>query len=399
MSVAGTIDAVRTDVEDIDALELPAMVLHESAVAHNVAIMAAWCAARGVVHAPHAKTHMSRDIVERQLRAGAWGMTAATPRQVRTLADWGVRRILHANVLVDPVGIAGVARLLDDPELDYLCYVDGIEGLEQLENGLAAAGAIGRPRVLIELGFPGGRTGVREDGDARALLARVALSPRLALAGVAGFEGLMPRPEGSSFPAGSRDLLERMHSLVEYGISRRFFEHTPVVTAGGSSFFDLVVDILGPGAWSSPVDTVLRSGCYVTHDHDMYARTSPLGQDPQRAALAGATLRPALELRATVLSSPEPGLVIVGFGRREAPTDARLPVVLGTTDGTRTEGWNVVGVNDHHAFLQVPLGVRPAPGTVLRFGISHPCGAFDRWRTLPLIDDGGGVLRHLSIDL
>jgi D-serine dehydratase len=385
--------------EHVDDLELPAMLLHESALAHNVTTMAEWCAERGVLLAPHAKTHMSREIVALQHRAGAWGMTAATPRQVRQLASWGVTRIVQANVLVDDVGIREIAELLRDPALEYYCYVDGILGLERLESGLAASGTSGRPRVLVELGFPGGRTGVREDGDARALLARVAVSAHLELAGVAGFEGLMPRPDGSPFPAGSRDLLERMHSLVEYGVSRGLFHGRPVVTAGGSSYFDLVADVLGPGAWSTPVDTVLRSGCYVTHDHDLYALTSPLGQDPDRAAGAAHTLRPALELRATVLSAPEPGLVIVGFGRRDAPTDARLPIVLGATDDTDVAEWTVVGVNDHHAFLHVPPGASAAPGTVLRFGISHPCGAFDRWRSLPLVDGGGRVRTRIDIDL
>jgi D-serine deaminase-like pyridoxal phosphate-dependent protein len=156
----------------------------------------------------------------------------------------------------------------------------------------------------------------------------------------------------------------------------------PVVTAGGSSYPDLVVRELGPALWDFPVTTVLRSGCYVTHDHGVYRRTSPLGQER-----GDATLRPAFELRASVLSAPEDGRVVVGFGRREVPTDDRLPVVLGGVDpAVDVRGWAVTGVNDHHAFLAVPPGARPAPGTVLRFGISHPCGAFDRWRHIPLVD-------------
>jgi D-serine dehydratase len=61
-------------------------------------------------------------------------------------------------------------------------------------------------------------------------------------------------------------------------------------------------------------------------------------------------------------------------------------------------GWEVTGVNDHHAFVRVPAGTASAvaPGTVLRLGISHPCGAFDRWRHLPLVDADDRVVGEIT---
>jgi D-serine dehydratase len=43
----------------------------------------------------------------------------------------------------------------------------------------------------------------------------------------------------------------------------------------------------------------------------------------------GPRLQPAVELLATVISRPEPILVIVGFGRRDAAFFDQLPAVLG----------------------------------------------------------------------
>src|SRR5215218_4611266 len=100
----------------------------------------------------------------------------------------------------------------------------------------------------------------------------------------------------------------------------------PLVSAGGSAYFDRVVAHLGPDRFPFPVQTVLRSGCYLTHDHGIYRRTSPFDG---RGTPEGPQLKPALELLASVLSRPEPTLVIVGFGRRDAPIDDQLPVVLG----------------------------------------------------------------------
>jgi D-serine deaminase-like pyridoxal phosphate-dependent protein len=373
-------------------LELPVMLLHDDALDHNVRRMADWCRTAGVALAPHAKTHMSRELVRRQAAAGAWGFTAATTAQVRRLAGWGVGRVLHANVLVDRAAIAWVAThlLAAGSATEYLCYVDSDAGLDLLLAELAVHRPARPLPLLVELGFPGGRTGLRDDVAALALARRVAGAEHVRLAGVAAFEGLVPAGAAGSSPAGGDPaapdgavaLLARVRGLLTALSHEGLVAGVPVVSAGGSSYPDLVVRELGPALWDFPVTTVLRSGCYVTHDHGVYRRTSPLGEER-----GDASLRPAFELRASVLSAPEDGRVVVGFGRREVPTDDRLPVVLGGVDpGLDVRGWAVTGVNDHHAFLAVPPGVRPAPGTVLRFGISHPCGAFDRWRHIPLVD-------------
>ena len=48
---------------------MPLMVIRESALRNNVDVMAAWCAERGALHAPHAKTTMSPQVVARHERA------------------------------------------------------------------------------------------------------------------------------------------------------------------------------------------------------------------------------------------------------------------------------------------------------------------------------------------
>ena len=65
------------------SLPLPALVLKDSALAHNIALMARWCEERRILHAPHGKTTMAPQLFSRQLDAGAWGITAATANQAR----------------------------------------------------------------------------------------------------------------------------------------------------------------------------------------------------------------------------------------------------------------------------------------------------------------------------
>jgi D-serine dehydratase len=144
-----------------------------------------------------------------------------------------------------------------------------------------------------------------------------------------------------------------------------------LATAGGSAFFDRVVEAL---QFDFPVRVILRSGCYITHDDGLYAESSPLTE-----------LRAALELWARVLSCPEPGLAIAGFGKRDAPYDVGLPVVRSH------EGVRVDAVNDQHAYLHDPDGVLSVGDTVV-CGISHPCTAFDKWPLIGLVDDDDVVI-------
>src|ERR671918_2645963 len=75
-------------------LLLPLLVLKESALEHNIALVARYCREHGVSLAPHGKTTMAPQLFERQLEAGAWGMTAATVAQVGVYRHFGVPRVL-----------------------------------------------------------------------------------------------------------------------------------------------------------------------------------------------------------------------------------------------------------------------------------------------------------------
>ena len=118
------------------------------------------------------------------------------------------------------------------------------------------------------------------------------------------------------------------------------------------------------------VRTIVRSGCYLTHDHGLYARTSPLRDG----------LRPAMEVWAQVMSRPEPDLALLTMGRRDVSFDQDMPVPL-DLDGT-----SVTKLNDQHAYLRLGRGDDVEVGGWLQFGISHPCTTFDKWQMIPVLD-------------
>jgi D-serine deaminase-like pyridoxal phosphate-dependent protein len=374
-------------------LLLPAMVLRESALEHNLALMARFCREHGVSLAPHGKTTMAPELFRRQLEAGAWGITAATPSQARIFRAFGVERILLANELVEPAAIRWVAaELAADPAFDFYCLADSTATVAAMTEALAGR-SDGRPiQVLVELGIEGGRTGCRTLEDGEAVAAAIAASPGLELAGVEGYEGILHGdPPEDAF--GRVDaFLDRLAGLLRRLTERDAFagRQEIVLTAGGSTYFDRVVERLRPPPELGPnVRVVLRSGCYLTHDHVYYDAQSPFGA---RAA-AGDRLQPALEVWGAVLSRPEPDLALVGCGKRDVPYDVDLPVPLlacrpGSGHPRDVAGaMAVTGLNDQHAYVRLSPDDELAPGDFLGCGISHPCTAFDKWRLIPVVDD------------
>ena len=143
-------------------LLLPALTLRASALRHNIDLHARWCDSVGVSQAPHAKTHLSPEIVWLQLNAGAWGVTVASVHQARLLAAVGARTILIAHEVVDAANIRALVDLTNQfADLVVIPLVDSSAGVELLGRHLRAAGASRRLPVLVELGMPGGRTGAR----------------------------------------------------------------------------------------------------------------------------------------------------------------------------------------------------------------------------------------------
>lgn len=351
----------------------PVMVARRPALEHNIAALASFCAEHGLAFAPHGKTSMAPTLFQAQLDAGAWGITAATANQVLAYRTFGVPRILLANELLDPTALRWLGGEIDRG-LDFLLYADSPEGVAAIS---AAAG--NRPfRVLAELGHAGGRTGCRTAAELTDIARAVAAAPGAELAGVAGYEGGLPdAPSAAAYLDALRDAAA---ALAKAGLLPR----DAIVTAGGSAYFDQVAERLS-GDWLPGHDltVILRSGAYVSHDDGIYRERTPFNRVP-------GSLDAALEIWAQVTSVPEPGLAIVGMGKREAPYDAGLPVPLRLRrrDGTvlPADGMRVTDTNDHHTYIALD-DATPRPGDLICFGISHPCTAFDKWKLIPVVDD------------
>jgi D-serine deaminase-like pyridoxal phosphate-dependent protein len=348
----------------------PMLTFDRTASDHNVSTLMAWARERGLELAPHGKTTMAPVLWRRLLDAGAWGLTVATPWQAQVARAAGVSRLLLANQVVDPAGVAWLAAETD-AGAEIASWVDSIESVR-----LLAESAGTRPLdVLVELGASGGRTGARGMEAALAVAREVLAAPRLRLRGVAGYEGSYGADRAPTTLARVRaDLLE-LRELAETLLSWDAL-HDPIVTAGGSAFFELVADELAPLTESRgrDVTVVLRSGAFQAHDDVFYDGISPFAD-------SSLEFRPALAVWTRVVSRPEPGLALLDAGKRDLPVDLGMPVVHGHP------GAVVTGVNDQHSYLSLPADSTLAVGDVVRLGVSHPCTAFDKWRLIPELEN------------
>ena len=356
--------AAAENLRDAGALG-PVCVLRDEALTHNLTTMAGWCRDRGVDLAPHGKTHMAPQLLARQLEAGACAVTVATVSQVRTYRAFGVRDVIVANEIVDGAALRWIGEeLAADPEFTLICWVDSVAGVEQMASHLAGSS---RPvDVCVEVGMTGGRTGCRGAAVVDEVARAAADCPSLRLVGVAGYEAALGHDVGADAVDRVRTYLAEIRSAL-VRLAPLFETDDVIATAGGSTYFDAVADELA-GDWR----TVVRSGCYLTHDSGLYARTSPLRE----------SLRPAMEVWAQVVSVPEPGLALATMGRRDVSFDQEMPVTLDLADGEVTK------LNDQHEYVRLGPDSQSTVevGSWLRFGISHPCTTFDKWQMIPVLD-------------
>lgn len=379
-------------------LAFPIALLRDSALRHNIGWMQDFARSRGVDLAPHGKTTMSPELYRRQLEAGAWGISFATVYQLAVgVRSAGITRALIANQVVCAADLDGLQALQTErPALRAWFLVDSVAQVRLIEAWRLQRQATTVFDCLLEIGIPGKRTGCRTPEEIQAVAAAIHASPALRLGGIECYEGSVTQGESTHDRRAVNELMQRVVDAAVDCDRRGFFEHEEVLmTAGGSALFDLVTDGLKPRL-SRPVRGILRSGCYVTHDHGSYMNLLHRVEERQHLT---SSLQPAIEVWAMVQSRPEAGLALLTCGKRDISYDLDLPVarlhhVPGeTVPRAIPAGWQLAALNDQHAYLRFPEpDTGPAVGDLIGLGISHPCTTFDKWRWLPVVNDHYNVI-------
>lgn len=364
------------------SLPLPVLTIDLDKLEANAKAFLAFAGEQGVLVAPHAKTPMIPELLKPLVDQGAWGLTVATVQQLTVMARSGVRRLIFGSPPGGTIGCRHLAAALSaaGPEVEFYVFLDSVAGAKALAGALEE---VNGPRVgaLVEVGF--GRTGARTLDDALAIRDAVQQSGgRLTLAGVACYEAAAVTGSDDVRTV-LPDLFALVSSTVDI-VAEKMPENAAIlVSAGGSLYFNEVI-----AAGRAILDRhasavlVLRSGSLFFSDDGPYDRA--FADMAGRGLDIGDRIGPTLSIWAEILSRPERGLAIAGFGHREAPNDLGLPVIKNVfRNGVLLKLNSTVEVarlNDHHAFLSGSAIEQIEVGDVVEVGICHPCTTLQRWR-------------------
>ena len=374
-------------------LSLPAAVLYQDRLEHNLAWMQQFIQSYGVKLAPHGKTTMTPKLFARQLQTGAWGITLATAHQTRVAYEHGVRRVLMANQLVGKQNMEVISRLLQDEKFEFYCLVDSAQLIDQLGEFFSAHKQ--RLNVLIEVGVDGGRTGIRNQQELEALLTSLdRWRDQIAVCGIELYEGVLTEEDAI------RKFLHRAVEVAAKLAKENRFDRKPAILSGaGSAWYDVVAEVFTGADIGYPVEIVLRPGCYLTHDVGVYREAqkriqvrNPIAQKMHSGLL------PALQLWAYVQSIPEKEKAILTLGKRDAAFDSGLPIpALQYRPGEAAprpcpDDWNLFRMMDQHAYMKISEWDDLRVGDMIGLDISHPCLTFDKWRYIPVLDSNYEVI-------
>jgi D-serine dehydratase len=299
-----------------------------------------------------------------------------------------IGRIIIANQVIGSGNLRSLAKMLgDNTDLEIFCLVDSVEGLRQLGRGLATYGACRPIQVFIEIGQTGWRTGVRNDTELAAVWEEARqYTDCINIRGIEAFEG-----SGSSAEEVDQFAL-RFKQAARFLLNNWPNNNPPIVSIGGTAFLDRVLLIAKDLAPECKI--MIRSGCYVTHDHGRYKVQHQQSIDRLQGIAEMPVFHQAMELWSYVQSMPESSLAFLTFGKRDTSHDLDLPIPIfalspgqSLVNPKSVEGAKVTKLNDQHAYLQLPDSHSLMLGDMVCCGISHPCTAFDKWRVLPVVND------------
>lgn len=376
-------------------LAFPVAVIRRRILEHNARIMQQFIDRQGVWLYPHGKTSMCPAIFDVQLEHGARGITVANVLQAEVAITHGIKSVFIANQVVGRQDIIRLKQILiNSPECTVYLIVDSLENLRRLNLGLSNSLEKNQVFLLMEIGVPGGRTGVRTFDEAISL-AQNARSLNLTFRGLEAFEGIFDPDKGSVSVKLVQNFLQRVTEIFSALEERSLFGNGELfLSAGGSSYYDIVSDVFGNLKVNRTVHTIIRSGCYVAHDDGMCQRALSFIRD-RKIVPDSYLLEPALEVWAQIQSRPEPALAFANAGMRDLSSDKDLPLVRKwyrpghhkMPAVVEKKEVTVKALNDHHTHLTLDQSCQLAVGDLIACGISHPCTTFDKWKYIFFVDE------------
>jgi D-serine deaminase-like pyridoxal phosphate-dependent protein len=332
---AENLEGVQT-VKKVADLDTPAVTILLDRLEDNIARVQALVAAHGRGNRPHIKTHKIPAIAQKQLAAGAIGITCQKIGEAEIFADAGIDGdILITYNIVGPVKTDRLMALSQ-----RVRKLTVVADNEIVLRGLSEAGLRHRRNVnfLVECDTGFGRNGVQSP-EAAFELAKYALNlPRLVFEGLLVFPNTAPRTQ--EFFTGAIKLFKRA------GIP------LPILSGGGTPSLKALRDY--------PMMTEHRAGTYVYNDVMMVHSKVAEWKDC------------AMQVRSTVVSRPSEKRAILDAGSKVLTSDQYYVQNYGRL--VEYPEASIASLSEEHAIVDLSqCRQQPAIGEVVSVIPNHCC--------------------------
>jgi D-serine deaminase-like pyridoxal phosphate-dependent protein len=334
-------DLVGRPLSEVDT---PALVIDADAMESNIGNMAKFFEKMPTGLRPHAKTHKSPIVAQKQIDAGAIGTTCAKLGEAEALQQGGIKDILIANQIVGKRKIARLVRLAR--HCDIAVAVDNEKNAQEISD--AAVEAESSVRILVEVNVGMNRCGVEPGQDTLELVKKVTNKPGLRFFGFQAYEGHLVMY--GTHEERQVAVREAMAPLIETRceVEAAGFE-VPVISGGGTGTYDITAQIDG-------FDEI-QAGSYVFMDAKYNSVDGP-----------GTEFAPAIYLWSTVVSRPTTDRATLDVGLKTATPEMGIPRFLdikgGSIDKLSEEHAIASLTNDDARQLSVGDQVRVQPSHV-----------------------------------
>jgi D-serine deaminase-like pyridoxal phosphate-dependent protein len=335
----------------VEELDTPALLLDLPKFEGNVHRMAEFFADKPTFLRPHAKTHKCPRIAQRQVEAGAIGITCAKVGEAETMVSAGIDDILIANEVVGRIKIDRLTELAQ--RCNMMVAVDDPDNVAALSQSCCTKGAT--LRVLVEVDIGMHRCGV-QPGDAAVRLAHhVCDAPGLEFTGLMAYEGhLVTVSDAEERASRVRETMLPLQETVEllegHGLP------VDIVSGGGTGTYDVT--------GTCPPFTEVEAGSYVFMD-TTYLRVR-------------SEFQPSLTVLSTIVSRPTPERIVTDAGKKTLTHEFGWPQPLGVP------GASVRSLSEEHGVLELsdPDAVDLRPSDKIRFIPSHCCTTVNLYDSL-----------------
>lgn len=341
----------------------PALCIDLDVMTANLERVAAKARAAGKALRPHVKAHKCPAIAERQLAAGAIGLSCATIGEVAAMAKAGFDGLLLTSSFANLAAARRFATVTASVR-NVMAAVDSLSGVNALAQAFSAEKPLG---ILIDINVGQNRTGMDDIDDVRSVAEAIRQAKGFSLRGIQAYYGQLQGVPG--FDQRKQAIQPLWARIQQVRDTLRQDGHA-IDIISGSGTGTASIDLDGPF-------TELQTGSYVLMDK-LYNRVDN-----------GWNLGQALSIATRVVSNARPTRAVLDAGLKAMATDSGPAVALDPAYASLEH----IFLGDEHSALLGPADQVPKLDELVHLIPPHCDPTMNLYRELHVFS--GGVLTDI----